>query len=466
MEWSPNWDRPVYYHSDLDSSFYSKTDLSRFHALLSNTLSLSNSFRLPDVSKVGVWRKSIALPTQGFDKFVRSSSLVDKWLARLRDGSDEVPKVLLMALSPRLKDVSFICYDTWQGPTEFSSSHPLRLLSAVLRRLAPLPAQSWPCFQNLRKVTIAQQTELLHPHDAFYIHSRDIAPLFLLPRIEVLQLNLMMGEADNPDSDYEGFNNGAGKAYTFEWEPGRSTCKELNFYCCELAPETLASFIEATSSLRSIRGIRNQRLVIESLVACTTESLEILDGDGDSDMHEKIWEDHFFTRFRKLAHIKVVETWLMAGKTSPSSRSKEEDSTVEANSLESADGYPFHAAFPKSLKTLSIQHTVLGRSTHENPIPTLVGQLMDLVQAKRPDALENLTTICICNFGPPSVNDNEDHRLGEMTLQIKDLQKQCDANDIDLHTPGALPDPQICEACSIFQPPLPEPITSPVPELQ
>ena len=49
---------------------------------------------------------------------------------------------------------------------------------------------------------------------------------------------------------------------------------------CDLAPETVASFIGATHSLRSLNGVSNETTVVSALLEHSKHSLETLEFDG------------------------------------------------------------------------------------------------------------------------------------------------------------------------------------------
>ena len=196
FDWDPSdWSEESHDYSHLDNTFYSDEELQSYRSLLSNLLHLKEP-------------------------------LVNKWMERLRSGSEEPQKMLLMAMSPRLNKAVFVEYDSWQLENK---SHPYRMLGSALRALAPFPSFQWPCFQNLKTVVVGQYSELRHPHDAFYPHSRVIAPLFLLPAIEELHLHLLMGEGNDPESDLENDEEDGedSEPYVWEWETGRSSCQKL-----------------------------------------------------------------------------------------------------------------------------------------------------------------------------------------------------------------------------------------------
>ena len=200
---APDWDSPEFLNwpeehcdcSHIDATLYTDEELKRYRGMLSDLLCIKDP-------------------------------LVNKWIQRLQSGSDEILKVLLMALSPRLNKVTFLEYDSGEM---VQKSHPFRLLASTLRALAPLPCLQWPCFQNIKTVFVGQFPELRHPHSGYYPHPRVIAPLFLLPAIEDLYFNLLTGRWNDPDSDLDNDEEDARipAPYVWEWEVGRSSCQNL-----------------------------------------------------------------------------------------------------------------------------------------------------------------------------------------------------------------------------------------------
>ena len=199
-----NWPEEHYDCSHVDATLYTDEELKRYRSMLSDLLCIKDP-------------------------------LVDKWMQRLQSGSDEILKVLLMALSPRLNKVTFVQHNDHLTFIEYGRwewkqrSHPFRLLASTLRALAPLPCPQWRCFQGIKTASVGQFTELRHPHDTFLSHSRVIAPLFLLPAIEELIFTLLMEEANGPDSDLDNDEEDAKipAPYVWEWEVGRSSCQDL-----------------------------------------------------------------------------------------------------------------------------------------------------------------------------------------------------------------------------------------------
>ena len=173
-------------YSHLDAAFYADVELERYSSMLSKLL----RFNQP---------------------------LVDEWLERLRSGSDEPLKVLLMAMSPILKKATIVCWDS--DETE-GRSRPFRMLASMLRALAPLASPQWPYFHSLKTVFIGHYTQFT-ALDELYHPIRVVAPLFLLPAIGKLHLNSIYKERiyGNDGKDPE--------PYIWEWEKGRSSCQEL-----------------------------------------------------------------------------------------------------------------------------------------------------------------------------------------------------------------------------------------------
>ena len=173
-------------YSYLDATFYDDEELKRYRNILSKWLHLDKPF-------------------------------IDKWMKRLHSGGDEPLKLLLMATSPTLTQLTFVKYYGWQMK---GKHHPTRMLASVLRTLAPLPSPEWPCFQLLKTVSIGHSTEVRNRGHEFTAPSSFIAPLLLLPAIETLQLNylnLEYGDRTGPDSS----------PYVWEWGLNRSSCQNL-----------------------------------------------------------------------------------------------------------------------------------------------------------------------------------------------------------------------------------------------
>lgn len=200
LDESLNWPEKLHDYSCLDKSFYKDQEIKRYTSIMSDLLHLKQP-------------------------------LVYKWMNRLLSGSDEPLKVLLMAMSPKLTKVTFVEYGDWQFGDR---SHPLRMLSSTLRALVPLPAPRWPFFQSLKIVNVGIHTQFRGPQDSFYLHSSDIAPLFLLPVIEELYIHWLMDEDVNVASNLENEESHVQdpQPYIWEWEVGRSSCQKLS---CKLS---------------------------------------------------------------------------------------------------------------------------------------------------------------------------------------------------------------------------------------
>ena len=180
------WPEKHHDYSHLDATFYTDEELERYRNILFKLL----RFEQP---------------------------LIDEWMKRLRSGSDEPQKVLLMAMSPELKKATIVCWRSWYDEER---SRAFRMLASILRALAPLPSPQWPAFQNLKTVFVGHYTPSTSM-DEYYHPDRVIAPLFLLPAIEKLHLKSLKQERTY------GNDGEALKPYVWEWEKGRSSCQEL-----------------------------------------------------------------------------------------------------------------------------------------------------------------------------------------------------------------------------------------------
>jgi hypothetical protein len=242
----------------LDATFFRQEELQQYRELMRDTLHLSEA-------------------------------TVEKWMQRLEQGFDEPLKVLLMALCPELTTVRFAAYDTWNRPSA-PRHHPLRLLGATLRALqSALPASEWPCFQSLRTVAVGVSSDLRHPHDAYYPHSRSVAPLLLLPNVETLEFNLCMHENDYADSDAEEAVEVApadASPYIWEWQPRSSACQTLRFYCTEWAAETTASFVGACKNLLFLEHETEGPSLLVTAPKSNPDTEETDDSDSSSETSE------------------------------------------------------------------------------------------------------------------------------------------------------------------------------------
>ena len=168
------------------------------------------------------------------------------WLSRLATGSDEPLKAILMALSPNLRRLVFLQYSL-DGP---GATDPIGLLSLAIRQMhkSVLNGIDWPSFTSLHTVVVGAYTDLRHRQDCYTTQPKDVAPLFLLPALHKLRLNLAGYNDETPP-------------YEFEFGTGVSTCTDLVLYCCAIAEETAVSFVLACKSLKRFSwndGVRDE----------------------------------------------------------------------------------------------------------------------------------------------------------------------------------------------------------------
>ncbi|KXT10883.1 hypothetical protein AC579_9856 [Pseudocercospora musae] len=158
------------------------------------------------------------------------------WMEKIREGWDEPLKGMLFALLPRLDRLNFMAYDSWQGE-DFHDEHPLKFLCETIDAVKVRPELAWPPgLQSLRMVSVCTSTTLRHPHDAYYAPPSEIAPLFRLPNIKILNLTLL-GYTDDPNDD-------------FDLPPRSSTVEELAFSCCSITLQAMVKFLMAPMRLR------------------------------------------------------------------------------------------------------------------------------------------------------------------------------------------------------------------------
>ncbi|TKA64004.1 hypothetical protein B0A55_09403, partial [Friedmanniomyces simplex] len=218
----PNWPEQYEDHSGLDQSFFESQEYDLFEHVMRERLHLTHTE-------------------------------TTEWLEKTHDGWDEPLKGMLMALAPRLDRVNFIAYDSWQA-TDYHNTHPLTFLCLAITRIAETPAALWPPgFLSLRKVSVCTTTTLRHGHDAYYANASEVAPLFRLPNIKILNLGLLgYMDAGEPDC---------------QLAPRSSSVEELAFYCCELDAAQLCKLIRACKRLRRFMCDRNGLREVTELLA-------------------------------------------------------------------------------------------------------------------------------------------------------------------------------------------------------
>lgn len=415
-----NWPEQHYDYSHLDMSYFGDDELHQYHSLLLHTLHLSEP------------RAKL-------------------WMKRLKSGFDEPLKVLLMALLPRLNKITFVQFDSWQND-DSANDNPLRLFSASLRRLALLPALQWPCFQFLIEVTVGQTHDLRYHSERYYLTPHTVAPLLLLPSIQKLTLNLISHE------DYEGEY-----PYMWEWESHISTCQDLQFNNCQLALETMSSFLGGIKALRSFNcvdmmdGCPGQRDMTVSLLKYAKSSLEVLRLEYDNDP----CDINIIKEFGNLRRLEVIDRHLMDPKTFEEAQydlDNERYPDMDRCTFGATDWIDFVASLPCSLETLTIQFVHVKVFEHE--VQGLIKQLSLLVAAKSSDQFSGLREICIGNLLSRSINNQGNltspgpdiMRPENVGPWFVDLRKACNAKGIFLHNkPLGDPDNDVkCPSCHLF----------------
>jgi len=235
-----------------------------------------------------------------------------------------------------------------------------------------------------------------HPDDAYYCHPSEVAPLFLLPNIKIMNLTLL-GYHEDPNPDYF-------------LPSGCSTVEELAFHCVDLSWEALVKLIGASKSLRSLSGLPASPQLNDLLFERYSHSLEEFDSHG---LYDIIGSIHLLT-FRKFERLKVLEgihaTSLVVGReessnappgkrlTSRTEAQKSQQSSTSAHAAVATDRAGKHKddtriddlreLLPHSLESLALKErdTVNGGSyvrTDNNAQGKLLQAVADLVEDPR-----------------------------------------------------------------------------------
>ncbi len=93
---------------------------------------------------------------------------------------------------PRLNKLTFMMCDM-NNSSNVPRGHPLTLISHSLRNLRStgIPAEKWPVgFQALKEVAVGAFSGIEYLENHYSTTSRSVAPLFLLPQLEILHFAL------------------------------------------------------------------------------------------------------------------------------------------------------------------------------------------------------------------------------------------------------------------------------------
>ncbi|KAF7507124.1 hypothetical protein GJ744_010937 [Endocarpon pusillum] len=157
LAWVDRWRS----HTYLDSAFFSKAELGRYRQIMLRELRLSEE-------------------------------MTKKWMDLLESGYDEPLKVILIALCEGLRELSYATYDPTGCDAE---GDPLSMLSTSIRSIYSLGSPQscqWPVgFRALHSIIISEPSGYQHRYNSFSSDSATVAPLFLLPAIRELRLNLI-----------------------------------------------------------------------------------------------------------------------------------------------------------------------------------------------------------------------------------------------------------------------------------
>ena len=182
-----------------------------------------------------------------------ANTLSNEHIIMLRHGQDDVLKLLLIALCPRLDALTFHAFRPSKRDRPRLCSHPLfysflahdqdirQVFDPKTRwnaRTSPTENPWPPGFRSLRKVSVSAPLPDGQSSEPFYARPANVAGLFLLPHIETLEL-------------YHLRHRGGWD----EWIPirvGCSSVKNLRFESCQMKTTTLLRFITASRTLRQL----------------------------------------------------------------------------------------------------------------------------------------------------------------------------------------------------------------------
>ncbi|KAK5718728.1 hypothetical protein LTR15_008462 [Elasticomyces elasticus] len=357
------WLEPAHDHSHLDETFFRPKELEAFEHILSNQLHYSKGDS-------------------------------EHWIEKIHDGDDESLKGMLIALSPHLNRVNFLAHP-------HNESHPLNFLCRAITRIADTPGALWPPgFLSLRKVSVCTITNLQHPHDAFYANSGEVAPLFRLPNIKVLNVSLL-GYLDEDEP---------------EWDlaPRSSSVEELGFYCCELNTERVCKLIGACKRLR--RLVYDYGMPREVTRLLETEFGDCLEEPGFNFNTDEMTYPDFVSSFKKLRVLRspTVEDLLLDQRIVNGYR------VAKGNTLR-----PLQDFLPTSVERMH----VLGSDRLREPKmqDALICAIADLVGDERYAALKE---VCLFDAIKGIHKDK-----GGMFARNPDSVRRIVANGVSLHIP-------------------------------
>ncbi|KAG8629586.1 hypothetical protein KVT40_003451 [Elsinoe batatas] len=206
------WPDPVEDHSSLTNDYFSSSELARFR---------------------GIMAKVLYMP----------EDMIQVWATKIEEGWDEPLKGMIFALAPHLNRLNFVAYDTNYGAGgDFHDEDPLKFLCEAITSIHTALAQNnvWPPgLSSLRTISICTSTDLRHPHEAYYTSPARVAPLFLLPNLETLNLTLL-GYNDGPIID---------STSGLFLPPASSSITSLALSSCSIGSTVVQAFISAPRRL-------------------------------------------------------------------------------------------------------------------------------------------------------------------------------------------------------------------------
>ncbi len=351
---------------------------------------------------------------------------VKRWMDLLESGYDEPLKVILIALSERLRDFSLVTYRTIDNGV--AEEDPLRMLSTSIRSIY-LPSSpgscQWPIgFRALRSIMISEFTQYRHRQPVFSSHSATIASLFLLPALRKLRLTLT------------GYDDGLG--YVWEWDEGVSSVEDLELIIPRRQEKTFPGFISACRALRSVRydWLFWQPLMRTSLLKHAKHTLEEVQINGEvSDSLSKNPDD-FLARFDRLRHVSIGDAYLFNRETMGKYKFFDKRETESCKQIR-AQWLDLRELMPKTLETLRILLTKRYWPLDRNAKHSVVAFCMmmeEFIRSKNTQThvLENFRLLCATGLST-IVKSGPWKNTRIANDCFTSLKEECAKRDVEFH---------------------------------
>lgn len=347
-----------------------------------------------------------------------------RWMKRLRKkGDDQVIKVILMALCPRLNTIVWINNRNWDG-----RFNPFELLDLCIRGVhAKHKDQPWPHFQSVRQVVTGVSHEGIWTRGCWYHPTwHENASLFLLPSVETLRFDMTN-------------HHNVGGTYEWEWPDSKSNVNNLVFDAnADGDTKTFHSLLSGIGRLETIEGF-NWRVskddFVASLVEYQSDSLRGLDLSSMHVMTMSTTEGlSKLSQLKALQHIHFDVNDLIRGVpfvNDPITDAWADDRSSEPVRLRLKD------VLPQTIESVRISSKVRRAISSESQ--SFLGMLKEFVRAKHDGAFSELRHLCLASLHSeqPTARPQEMVRLWNangISAELMLLQSVCAQTGVECHT--------------------------------